>query len=458
MLTFKQYLLIEQDNKDPVKPSPRSADAAIKFGELSPEYAPFLDIENMSDQDIVDTYTKYSKRVQTPNIKELDSSLAEEPSGKWIERMNQMLDDLLRKAGGTPDDKSMIEDLLRDTEKNKVKSFMTDTERKANLIKDYLKLDRQELAAPIGDVTKLKDKPIFSSDFHAPRDRWLSTVWDIKTGNPTYGTPEYVPQGPMSPDLRGIYDPEPLRSIVKDSQGNAIPGPVIEPKRIEISPEATKKVKVAIDPNRVARELENQWGNNFLKQIQQNWEKENAAAELELKLKKENPILQMQDLIKQSDMDITYPGDLDLDDWPKVYDKFETKLPLAAAAPSKSANTLTMAGKQVAGKVLKAAGAVGDFMDPPASIASRGLGSLSTALGAGTEVASGMAMAPLAIGMFTQDAGDAKADATAWLSQLPQEQRDEIEKQQKQRNAEQIQNLINQGYNPSRKSARERTQ
>ena len=444
MLTFKQYLLIEQDNKDPVKPSPRSADAAIKFGELSPEYAPFLDIEHMSDQDIVDTYTKYSKQVQTPNIKELDSSLAEEPSGKWIEKMDQMMRDLIKKAGDTPDDRPMIEDLLRDTEKNKVKSFMADTERKANLIKDYLKLDRQALDAPLGDATKLKDKYIFAQDHGSPR-----TGYRLST----------------SPDLRGIYDPEPLRSIVKDSQGNAIPGPVIEPKRIEISPEATKKVKVVIDPNRVIRQSEaienqrkNQWGEKFLKQMQQTWEKENAAAELELKLKKENPILQMQDLIKQSDVDITYPGDLDLDDWPKVYDKFETKLPLAAAAPSKSANTLTMAGKQVAGKVLKAAGAVGDFMDPPASIASRGLGSLSTALGAGTEVASGMAMAPLAIGMFTQQAGDPKADYTAWLAHLPQEQRDEIEKQQKQRNAEQIQNLINQGYNPSRKSARERTQ
>jgi hypothetical protein len=448
MLTFKQYLLIEQDNKDPVKPSPRSADAAIKFGELSPEYAPFLDIENMSDQDIVDTYTKYSKRVQTPNIKELDSSLAEEPSGKWIERMNQMLDDLLRKAGGTPDDKSMIEDLLRDTEKNKVKSFMTDTERKANLIKDYLERDRQALDAPLGDATKLKDKYIFAQDHGSPR-----TGYRLST----------------SPDLRGIYDPEPLRSIVKDSQGNAIPGPVIEPKRIEISPEAAAKVKVTIDPNRVIRQSEaienqrkNQWGEKLLKQMQQTWEKENAAAELELKLKKENPILKIQDLIKQNDMEITYLGDLDLDDWPEVYDKFETKLPLDLAKEQQGFRgkdvSVAPRGKQVLGKLLKAAGAVGDFMDPPASIASRGLGYLSTALGAGTEVASGMAMAPLAIGMFTQQAGDAKADATAWLSQLPQEQRDEIEKQQKQRNAEQIQNLINQGYNPSRKSARERTQ
>jgi hypothetical protein len=52
--------------------------------------------------------------------------------------------------------------------------------------------------------------------------------------------------GPKAPDLRGIYDPEPLRSVVKDSQGRAIQGPIIGPKEIKISPEADKKVKVAL--------------------------------------------------------------------------------------------------------------------------------------------------------------------------------------------------------------------
>jgi hypothetical protein len=114
--------------------------------------------------------------------------------------------------------------------------------------------------------------------------------------------------------------------------------------------------------------------------------------------------------------------------------------------------------KNIGGKALRTVGVAGEILDPMLSAGSRVATSGSQALGLGAEVASGMAMAPLAIGMFTQDAGDAKADATAWLSQLPQEQRDEIEKQQKQRNAEQIQSFINQGYNPSGKSARERTQ
>ena len=114
--------------------------------------------------------------------------------------------------------------------------------------------------------------------------------------------------------------------------------------------------------------------------------------------------------------------------------------------------------KNIGGKALRTVGVAGDISDPILSAGSRVTALGSQALGLGAEVASGMAMAPLAIGAFTQDAGDAKADATAWLSQLPQEQRDEIEKQQKQRNAEQIQSFINQGYNPSGKSSRERTQ
>ena len=447
MLTFKQYLLIE-DNKNPVTPSPVTADAAIKFGELSPEYAPFLDIENMSHQEIVDTYTKYNKQLKTNSAEALNDLLSQYDSGYY--------------------DESPV-------------SLEKNIERKSNAIRTHLFRDQQKLTDPksfysshgnfvdleaLDDATKLKSKDLFSPDsWKHPKDHMLRIYWDRRTGaypGPRYGEPGYVSQGPKSPDLRGIYEPEPLRSIVKDSQGRAILGPIIEPKRIEVSPEAAQKVKVARDPTRVTRDLARQttreldeWVPNFLKQIMQNWEKE----ALELKLQQENPITQMQNLIKQSDAEIKFPGDLDLDDWPKVYDKFETKLPLDAVAPSKSASASTMAGKQVAGKVLKAAGAVGDFMDPPASIASRGLGSLSTALGAGTEVASGMAMAPMAIGLFTQQAGDPMGDFKASFApgEFEKWQKEQEERMKKQ-NASAVQSLIDRPYDPNQASSRRRQQ
>jgi hypothetical protein len=93
-------LLIEQDStswedsdynspKKPIKLSPLTADAAIKFGELSPEYAPFLDIDQMSDQEIVDTYTKYNKQLKVPGslmlddlLSKIDNDMQMPPEGK----------------------------------------------------------------------------------------------------------------------------------------------------------------------------------------------------------------------------------------------------------------------------------------------------------------------------------------------------------------------------------------
>jgi hypothetical protein len=199
MIRFKQYLLIEQ-NKKTVKPSPLSADAAIKFGELSLEYAPFIDLYNMSPQEIVDAYSKYNKQLGTKHAKRLEEVLSGIDSGK------------LNKHGIPPEAGSVFGPVPPE-EKIRIK---------ADWIRTYLGADEGDIVDPlfIDDATKLKPRPI--------------NVW-----------------GPKVPDLRGIYDPEPLRSVVKDSQGRAIQGPIIEPKQIKISPEAAQKVKVAIDPNRV---------------------------------------------------------------------------------------------------------------------------------------------------------------------------------------------------------------
>jgi hypothetical protein len=354
MLSFKQYLLNEQnfiyhhpileggpytpqpgDPGGPVKLSPLSADAAIKFGELSPEYAPFLDIEHMSDQEVVDAWTKYSKGLQTPKTKMYDAIVRAPFDFNWRQDIEPGL-------------------VSNETDTDKIKSVLDNTESKAKHIKDYLAQDKRALEQPgkfyefdqgsshrpikpFPDATELRDKYLFASD-HGKREG----ISLMKT-----------------PDYRGALQPEHLRSIVKDSQGNAIPGPIIEPKQIKISPEAAQKVKIAINPTRVARDVvrnvplnpEDKWTANFLKQIMQNWEKE----ALQLKLQKENPITQMQDLIKDNDQSIKAPGDLDLDDWSKEYDKFETKLPIDAAKEQqgfkgKDVSTAPR-GKQVLGKL-----------------------------------------------------------------------------------------------------------
>ena len=383
MLSFKQYLLTEQnfiyhhpilesdngwrpgdpqgrnphrpgDPGGPVKLSPLSADAAIKFGELSSEYAPFLDIEHMTDQDVVDAWIKYSKGLQTPKTKLYDGIVKEPFNFNWRQDYEQGL-------------------IPFETDADKIKSVLDNTESKAKHIKDYLAQDKRALEQPekfyafdqgdahdpfkpFPDATKIRDKYLYQADYS------FSAMFGrpSRTGDLLYTVPDY----------KFALEPEHLRSIVKDSQGNAIPGPIIKPQRIEISPEAAAKVKVVRDPNRVERQVarqraaaidksKNQWGRDLLQGLQQRWNEENAAAELELKFKKENPILQMQDLLKRSDAEIKALGDIgldfDLDDWSKEYDKFETKLPIDAAKEQqgfkgKDVSTAPR-GKQVLGKL-----------------------------------------------------------------------------------------------------------
>jgi hypothetical protein len=359
MLSFKQYLLIEQDTtaddssfkrpgKDPIKPSPLTSDPAIKFGELSPEYAPFLDIDQMSHQEIIDTYNKYNKPSQTPRSRSLQDYLSTYDKGEQADRGLSPEQVLERKAG------AIRAALLKDQQAlQKPKEFYWGTTQFGEF----------DVVQSLEDATKLKDKHMFPykpgmSMGEVWKMKELRRYWDARTGMPGMGLygakftePGYIPRGPMIPDLRGVWEPEPLRSIVKDSQGNAIPGPIIKPQRIEISPEAAAKVKVAIDPNRITRQIENNWQNRFDKLLQQQ--------DLKFKRQKENPILQMQDLLKRSDAEIKALGDIgldfDLDDWSKEYDKFETKLPIDAAKEQqgfkgKDVSTAPR-GKQVLGKL-----------------------------------------------------------------------------------------------------------
>jgi hypothetical protein len=367
MLSFKQYLLIEQDTtaddssfkspwKDPIKPSPLTSDPAIKFGELSPEYAPFLDIDQMSHQEIVDTYNKYNTPSQTPRSTMLQDYLSMYDNGEMADRGLSSEQVLERKAG------AIRSYLLRDQQalQKPKQSYWVTTGKTDNPFFGYGQDDMQSLS----DASKLKDKFVIPTTpgmdpGAVDKNLKLRRIWDAQTGIPTlpehggkkFGEPGYFPQGPMAPDYKGVLEPEHLRSIVKDSQGNAIPGPIIKPQRIEISPEAAAKVKVAIDPNRRSPQVGDQWGNNFLKQLQKNWEQE----ALQLKLQKENPITQMQDLIKDNDQRIKAPGDLDLDNWSKEYDKFETKLPVDAAKEQQGFKgkdvSTSSRGKQVLGKL-----------------------------------------------------------------------------------------------------------
>lgn len=367
MLSFKQYLLIEQDTtaddssfkrpgKDPIKPSPLTSDPAIKFGELSPEYAPFIDIDQMSHQEIVDTYNKYNTPSQTPRSTTLQDYLSLYDNGEMADRGLSPEQVLERKAG------AIRGYLLRDQQalQKPKQSYWVTTGKTDNPFLGFGEDDMQSLT----DASKLKDKFMFPTTPEMDPGEFnkimrIRRTWDAQTGIPTipehggkrFGEPGYFPQGPMVPDYRGALEPEHLRSIVKDSQGNAIPGPIIKPQRIEISPEAAAKVKVAIDPSRITRQMEKNWENNFLKQLRKNWETE----ALQLKLQKENPITQMQDLIKDNDQSIKAPGDLDLDDWSKEYDKFETKLPVDAAKEQQGFKgkdvSTSSRGKQVLGKL-----------------------------------------------------------------------------------------------------------
>jgi hypothetical protein len=171
----------------------------------------------------------------------------------------------------------------------------------------------------------------------------------------------------------------------------------------------------------------------------------------------------MQNLLKQSDAEIKGLGDvgfdLDLDDWSKEYDKFETKLPLDAAAPSKSASTSTMAGKQVAGKVANVAGKAASIMDPVGEVTSQVLPRVASAVGLGPEVAMGAAMIPLAVGAITQQAGDPMGDFKASFAPGEFEKwQEEQEERMKKQNASAVQSLIDRPYDPNQASSRRRQQ
>jgi len=175
MLRFKQFILLEntdatfdwpegddfEKRKKVVRPSAPSPDPAIKFGELSPDYAAFQDMYRMSDQEIIDTFEKFPPVEDTEAAKRLKARL----SGIDKEYPIGSKENLFRKA----------------------------LEIKGSIISDRTKLESPNIF--IDDATKLKPK-----------------IPDISTPEKWFWWNNLSPEQQKlytRPDLRGVLNPAP---------------------------------------------------------------------------------------------------------------------------------------------------------------------------------------------------------------------------------------------------------
>lgn len=110
-------------------------------------------------------------------------------------------------------------------------------------------------------------------------------------------------------------------------------------------------------------------------------------------------------------------------------------------------------------KIASVAGKAASIMDPAGEVASQVLPRAASAAGLGAEVAMGAAMIPLAVGAFTQQAGDPMGDFKAGFAPGEFEKwQEEQEEARKRQNASSVQSLINRPYDPNQASSRRRQQ
>jgi hypothetical protein len=110
-------------------------------------------------------------------------------------------------------------------------------------------------------------------------------------------------------------------------------------------------------------------------------------------------------------------------------------------------------------KIASVAGKAASIMDPAGEVASQVLPRAASAAGLGAEVAMGAAMIPLAVGAFTQQAGDPMGDFKAGFAPGEFEKwQEEQEETRKRQNASSVQSLINRPYDPNQASSRRRQQ
>ena len=125
----------------------------------------------------------------------------------------------------------------------------------------------------------------------------------------------------------------------------------------------------------------------------------------------------------------------------------------------KNINPKLVKGTEVAGKVANVAGKASIAFDPVEEVASQVLPRAASAAGLGAEVAMGAAMIPLAVGAFTQQAGDPMGDFKASFApgefEKWQKEQEELRKRQ---NASSVQSIIDRPYDPNQASSRRRQQ
>lgn len=125
--------------------------------------------------------------------------------------------------------------------------------------------------------------------------------------------------------------------------------------------------------------------------------------------------------------------------------------------PSYPINPKSVKGKDVAGKVTNVVGKASAAFDPVGEVASQVLPRAASAAGLGAEVAMGAAMIPLAVGAFTQQAGDPMGDFIAGFAPGEFEKwQERQEESRKKQNAAAIQSIINRPYDPNQSSPRRR--
>lgn len=138
---------------------------------------------------------------------------------------------------------------------------------------------------------------------------------------------------------------------------------------------------------------------------------------------------------------------------PMTIGLFPPLTPEVLEAGKAGAKDIFMTGKDVAKKVARGAGNVAAALDPVAAAASEGMGALAAPMGA--EIALGAALAPLAVGAFTQTAGDQMGDFIAGFA--PGEFEKWQEEQKKSR-ARSVQSFIDRPYDPTASRAARRQQ
>ena len=120
-------------------------------------------------------------------------------------------------------------------------------------------------------------------------------------------------------------------------------------------------------------------------------------------------------------------------------------------------NPKSVKGKDVAGKVTNVVGKASAAFDPVGEVASQVLPRAASAAGLGAEVAMGAAMIPLAVGAFTQQAGDPMGDFKASFAPGEFEKwQERQEESRKKQNTSAIQSVIDRPYDPNQASPRRR--